>query len=221
MFLDDHCRRKCKHDERKRRENSGHWLYCHFRDIFGALPRVHFLHTIYRFEAREVRSPTLQTVSKSELKQKSYGHCKKTGPSWAGISHTSIQGAKQPLGTRVPFRTPQSNFHTVRNKVQKFRTPLFKVRNSFQGAKISVQGASVSHTTIQGAKIFAPCETTSWHTSAISHTSSHFSHRAKQGTKISHSAKLSAKLDSRCEILILRCENFATVGHNFEALPGA
>ena len=55
--------------------------------------------------------------------------------------------------------------------------------------------------------------------SGISHTSSPFSHGAKQGAKISHSAKLSAKLDSRCEILILRWENFATVGHTFGALP--
>ena len=112
--------------KRKRRENSGHWFCCHFGTYFGALPRVHFIHTIYCFEAREVSSPTLQTVSKSELKRKSYGHCKKTGPSWAGVSHTSIQGGK----------------------------------------------------------IFAPCETTSWHTSAISHTSSQISHGANQGVKI-------------------------------------
>ena len=39
-----------------------------FEDKFGALSGVHFIHTIYRFEAREVRSPTLQTVCKSELK---------------------------------------------------------------------------------------------------------------------------------------------------------
>ncbi|RVW21832.1 hypothetical protein CK203_108569 [Vitis vinifera] len=58
---------------------------------------------------------------------------------------------------------------------------------------------SISHTTVQGAKIFAQCETLSWHTSAISHTSSHFSHRAKQGAKFSHSAKLSAKLNPRRE----------------------
>ena len=50
-------------------------------DIFRALSRVHFIHTIYCFEAREVRSPTLQTMSKSELKQKSYGHCNKTAMS--------------------------------------------------------------------------------------------------------------------------------------------
>ena len=104
---------------------------------------------------------------------------------------------------------------------QEFRTPLFKVRNSFQGAKISVQGASISHTSIQGAKIFALCKTPSWHMSGISHSPNQFLHRAKQVAKISHNAELSAKLDSRCEILILRCENFATVGHNFEALSGA
>ena len=40
--------------------------------------------------------------------------------------------AKLSPGTRVPFCTPQSNF----------RTPLFKVRISFQGAKISVQSAN-------------------------------------------------------------------------------
>ena len=51
------------------------------QDIFGALPRVHFIHTIYCFESREVMNPNLQTVSKSELKRKSYGHYKKIGPS--------------------------------------------------------------------------------------------------------------------------------------------
>ena len=65
---------------------------------------------------------------------------------------------------------------------------------------------------------FRTVRNTPWHTSAISHTSSQFSHGAKQGAKISHSAKLSAKLNSRCEILILRCETFATVGHTFGAL---
>ena len=144
--------------ERKRRENSGHWFYFHFGTYFGALSRVHFIHTIYRFEAREVRILTLQTVSKSKLKWKSYGHCKKTGPSWAGISHTSIQGAK----------------------------------------------------------IFAPCETLSWHTSAISHTSSPFSHHVKQGAnssvqsvEISHTSIQGAKFIPRCENLSSRCINFA------------
>ena len=47
------------------------------------------------------------------------------------------------------------------------------------------------------------------------------SHRARQGAKISHTTIQGAKFNSRCEIPNLRCENFATVGHNFEALTGA
>ena len=35
-----------------------------------------FLHVIYHFEAREVRSPMLQTVHNLELKRGSYGHLK-------------------------------------------------------------------------------------------------------------------------------------------------
>ena len=37
-------------------------------DTFKALPRVHLMHSICRFEAREVSNPTLQTLHKSELK---------------------------------------------------------------------------------------------------------------------------------------------------------
>ena len=43
-------------------------IYFDFENKCRALPGVHCIHTIYRFEAREVRSPTLQTVCKSELK---------------------------------------------------------------------------------------------------------------------------------------------------------
>ena len=43
-------------------------IYSDFEDKFGALSGVHIIHSIYPFEAREVRSPTLQTVFKSELK---------------------------------------------------------------------------------------------------------------------------------------------------------
>ena len=149
VFMQVWCLEKSKlwWKKRKKGENSGHWFYCNFRDIFGALSRVHFIHTIYRFEAREVKSPILQTVSKLELKRKSYGHCKKTEPSWAGISHTSIQGAKifapceTPPGTRVPFahlkpifvpwETRCENFANhysrceIHSKVRKFQ---FKVR---------------------------------------------------------------------------------------------
>ena len=45
---------------------------------FGVLPRVHFLHSIYNFETREVRSPTLQIVCNLKLKWGSYGQLKAT-----------------------------------------------------------------------------------------------------------------------------------------------
>ena len=38
------------------------------QDKFRALNRVHCVHTIYYFEAREVRRPMLQIVCKSKLK---------------------------------------------------------------------------------------------------------------------------------------------------------
>ena len=43
-------------------------IYSNFEDEFGALPGVYFIHTIYRFEAWEVKSLTLQMLCKSELK---------------------------------------------------------------------------------------------------------------------------------------------------------
>ena len=55
-------------------------------DIFQVLSGVHFMHTICRFEAREVRSPTLQIVHKLELKRRSYGRLKTTASSYAKIS---------------------------------------------------------------------------------------------------------------------------------------
>ena len=61
-------------------------IYSDFEDKFRALFKVYCIHTIYRFEAREVRSPTVQTVCKSELKWRSYGHLKTTAPSWRVIS---------------------------------------------------------------------------------------------------------------------------------------
>ena len=48
---------------------------------FGEISGVYCLHTIYHFEAQEVRSPMLQTVCKSELKRRSYGHLKATAQS--------------------------------------------------------------------------------------------------------------------------------------------
>ena len=47
---------------------SGGNMYFDFEDKFRAIYGIHFIHTIYRFEAWEVMSPTLQTMCKSELK---------------------------------------------------------------------------------------------------------------------------------------------------------
>ena len=52
-----------------------------FEDKFGAFSGAHFMHTIYFFEAWEVRSPTLQTVCKSKMKRRSYGRLKTSAPS--------------------------------------------------------------------------------------------------------------------------------------------
>ena len=49
---------------------------------FGALPEVQFMHAICHFEAQEVNNPMLQTVRNSELKWRSYSHCKPITPSW-------------------------------------------------------------------------------------------------------------------------------------------
>ncbi|RVW23423.1 hypothetical protein CK203_094557 [Vitis vinifera] len=115
-----------------------------------------------------------------------------------------------------------SPFRTVRNKVRKFRTPLFKVRNSFQGAKISVQGASISHTSIQGAKNFRTVRNTLLaHECHFAHLKPIFARCETRCEFLSPKYGNFARCNSRCEILILRCENFATVGHNFEALSGA
>ena len=69
-----------------RTQKSNDIIYSDFENKFRALHRVHCIYTIYRFEVWEVRSPTLQTVYKSELKWRSYGHLKTTVPSWRVIS---------------------------------------------------------------------------------------------------------------------------------------
>ena len=46
------------------KNSRGHQLL----DTFGALSRVHLMHIICCFEAREVINPTLQAVQESELK---------------------------------------------------------------------------------------------------------------------------------------------------------
>ena len=64
------------------------------------------------------------------------------------------------------LRRAERKFRTVRIKVRKFRTVRIKV-----------------------VKIFAPCETPSWHMSGISHSPNQFSHGAKQLAKKISSAK--------------------------------
>ena len=85
-----------KHEKWGMKQDSAAWkfrtqksdgnIYSNFEDKFGALSIVHFIYTIYRFKTREVRSPMLQTVCKSKLKWRSYGHLKTTAPSWRVIS---------------------------------------------------------------------------------------------------------------------------------------
>ena len=95
------------------------------------------------------------------------------------ISHTSIQGAKLIPRCEIPYS--KCEFSKCN-----FRTPLFKVRKFSHRAK-HPPGTRVK----------------------ISHTSSQISHRAKQGAKFSHSAKLSAKCETRCEFLSPKYGNFA------------
>ena len=58
-----------------------------FFHTFGALPEVHFLHSIYHFKAPEVKNLMLQTVHDSELKWRSYSHWKLITPRWRKILH--------------------------------------------------------------------------------------------------------------------------------------
>ena len=77
--------------------------------IFEALPGAQIMHTISRFKAWEIRSPSLQTVCDLEEKWRSYGRLKTSAQSWAGISQPRrhLEGcfvvAKPLFGTRVPF----------------------------------------------------------------------------------------------------------------------
>ncbi|RVW12177.1 hypothetical protein CK203_084274 [Vitis vinifera] len=65
----------CKERGKQSEENRGK-LAAVFFCTFGALTEVHFLHSIYHFKAQEVKNPMLQTVRNSELKRRSYSHCK-------------------------------------------------------------------------------------------------------------------------------------------------
>ena len=103
----------------------------------------------------------------------------------------------------------------------KVRNPLFKVR---------IPQMPFSHTTVQGAKIFAQCEIHFWHTSAIfahlkpifapcetrcenfAHLISrceNFAHLISRCEFLSRRGGIFAHPNPRCEILSPRCENFA------------
>ena len=59
---------ECKEGKQREKSNMKNSRGQQLLDTFGALPGVHLMHTICRFEAWEVRNPTLQTVHESELK---------------------------------------------------------------------------------------------------------------------------------------------------------
>ncbi|KAL6318274.1 hypothetical protein AAG906_035817 [Vitis piasezkii] len=56
-------KRKSKQSEEKQRDTAAV-----FHCTFGALPEVHFLHSIYHFKAQKVKNPTVQTMYDLELK---------------------------------------------------------------------------------------------------------------------------------------------------------
>ena len=83
------CQKQIKNAMRKNKERNLTWRNSRGQqllEIFWVLHGVHFMHTICFFEAWVVRSPTLQTVCKSELKWRSYGRLKTIAQSWAKIS---------------------------------------------------------------------------------------------------------------------------------------
>ena len=114
-----------KNARRKNRERNLTWRNSkgeQLQDTFWVLPGVYFIHTIYRFESWEVRSPTLQTGCKSELKWRSYGHWKTTAPSWKTIS----QVAKSQISTcEIKFNLRNGHFQLV-----KFSQVMFQLAKS-------------------------------------------------------------------------------------------
>ena len=81
-------------------------------DTFGVIFGTHLMHTICRFESREVRSPTLQTVCKSELKRRSYDYLKTTASTYAKISQ--LQNELRNFAAQSPFRSCEMSWETHR-----------------------------------------------------------------------------------------------------------
>ena len=73
---------ECKGEKQREKSNMKNSREQQLLDTFRALSGVYFMHTIFCFEAWEVRNPTLQTVRESELKWRSYSYWKPITPSW-------------------------------------------------------------------------------------------------------------------------------------------
>ena len=79
------CKERARREEKQSEENRGKPVAVFFC-TFGALTRVHFLHFIYHFKAQEFKNSMLQTERDSELKRRSYSHCKQITPKCCEIS---------------------------------------------------------------------------------------------------------------------------------------
>ncbi|RVW24921.1 hypothetical protein CK203_079523 [Vitis vinifera] len=89
--------------KRSKEENRGQQLPVFF-GTFGALPKVHFLHSIYHFKAQEVKNLTLQTV---------YDLGAETRKIWPSEDNCSrcangVRNSHTPLAVRIGVR----NSHT-------------------------------------------------------------------------------------------------------------
>ena len=96
---------------------SGGNMYSKLKLKFGVAFEVYFRHTIYCFEAREVRSPTLQIVYKSKLKWRSYDYLKTIVQIWRTILKwfwNSICEFKiQLMNSKSNSKLPQFRFHPL------------------------------------------------------------------------------------------------------------
>ena len=114
----------------------------------------------------------------------------------AKISHTQNQGAKS-LGQRKQFsHTPISRCETNS-----------KVRNPF--SRCEFPKIQFSHTTVEGAKIFARCETVCENFAHHCSRCENFAHLISRCEFHYPKGAIFAHLNPRCEISSPRCENFA------------
>ncbi|RVW68089.1 hypothetical protein CK203_062213 [Vitis vinifera] len=114
------------------------------------------------------------------------------------------------------FAHPRPRCEILGPKEEDFAHPYLKVRNQFQGAKsvfkVRISKNPFSHTTVEGAKIFALCEILSWHTCA------NFAHLKLIFARCETVCENFAHHYSRCENfahLLLKCEIFSKKGAIF------